>query len=145
MWFFMPRIDTSYNKRYYTWTTSTGMNDYYSKVGGYIIDISLMYTLLEQPSGWNNWYSGHKQHWNSDDHRELLQRDKLLCQGGSVFGRMCEDDLSVQGHLSPDAGFIYNVEQDATYYFLNVAPQFQSFNNGNWKSLEINTRDLAMK
>ena len=47
----MPRIDTSYNKRYYTWTTSTGMNDYYSKVGGYIIDISLMYTLLEQPSG----------------------------------------------------------------------------------------------
>ena len=26
------RIDTSYNKRYYTWTTSTGMNDYYSKV-----------------------------------------------------------------------------------------------------------------
>ena len=49
----------------------------------------------------------------------------------------------VQGHLSPDAGFIYNVEQDATYYFVNVAPQFQSFNNGNWKSLEINTRDLA--
>ena len=50
-----------------------------------------------------------------------------------------------QGHLSPDAAFIYNVEQDATYYFINVAPQFQSFNNGNWKSLEINTRDLAMK
>ena len=44
------RIDTSYNKRYYTWTTSTGMNDYYSKVGGYNIDITLMYTLLEQPS-----------------------------------------------------------------------------------------------
>ena len=38
---------------------------------------------------------------------------------------------------------MYNVEQDATYYFVNVAPQFQSFNNGNWKSLEINTRDLA--
>ena len=26
------RIDTSYNKRFYTWTTSTGMNTYYSKV-----------------------------------------------------------------------------------------------------------------
>ena len=35
------RIDTSYNKRYYTWTTSTGMNDYYSKVGGCNIDITL--------------------------------------------------------------------------------------------------------
>ena len=36
------RIDTSYNKRYYTWTTSTGMNDYYSKVGAYNINITLM-------------------------------------------------------------------------------------------------------
>ncbi len=31
----------------------------------------------------------------------------------------------MQGHLSPDAAFVYNVEQDATYYFANVAPQFQ--------------------
>ena len=38
----MTRIDTSYNKRYYTWTTSTGMNDDYSKVGGSTIDITLM-------------------------------------------------------------------------------------------------------
>ena len=52
---------------------------------------------------------------------------------------------SSQGHLSPDADFVYNVLQDATYYFVNVAPQFQSFNNGNWKALEYNTRDLATK
>ena len=50
-----------------------------------------------------------------------------------------------KGHLSPDAGFVYNVMQDATYYFVNVAPQFQSFNNGNWKSLEYAVRDLGMK
>jgi len=48
-----------------------------------------------------------------------------------------------KGHLAPDAAFIYNLNQDATYYFMNVAPQFQSFNNGNWKALEMNTRDLA--
>ena len=50
-----------------------------------------------------------------------------------------------KGHLSPNAGFVYDVQQDATYYFLNVAPQFQSFNNGNWKSLEYAVRDLGMK
>ena len=50
-----------------------------------------------------------------------------------------------KGHLSPDAGFVYNVMQDATYYFVNVAPQFQSFNNGNWKSLEYAVRDLGVK
>ena len=48
-----------------------------------------------------------------------------------------------KGHLSPDAAFIYDAEQDATYYFMNVAPQFQSFNNGNWKSLEMATRKYA--
>ena len=41
--------------------------------------------------------------------------------------------------------YVYNVMQDATYYFMNAAPQFQSFNNGNWKALEYNTRDLATK
>ena len=51
----------------------------------------------------------------------------------------------LQGHLAPDAAFIYNILQDATYYFMNVAPQYQSFNNGNWKSLEYNTRDLAKR
>ena len=48
-----------------------------------------------------------------------------------------------KGHLSPDAAFVYDAEQDATYYFMNVAPQFQSFNNGNWKSLEMATRKYA--
>ena len=32
-----------------------------------------------------------------------------------------------RGHLAPDADFIYDVQQDATYYFVNVAPQFQTF------------------
>ena len=52
-------------------------------------------------------------------------------------------DYFARGHLSPDAAFIYDAEQDATYYFMNVAPQFQSFNNGNWKSLELATRKYA--
>jgi hypothetical protein len=32
-------------------------------------------------------------------------------------------DYFAKGHLSPDAAFIYNVLQDATYYYFNVAPQ----------------------
>ena len=73
-------------------------------------------------------------------------------------------DYFAKGHLSPDAAFVYNVLQDATYYFVNVAPQverillkahyftnntflpqFQSFNNGNWKALEGGVRDLGAK
>ena len=38
-----------------------------------------------------------------------------------------------RGHMAPDADFIDAASQDASYYFMNTAPQFQTFNNGNWK------------
>ncbi|XP_042873188.1 uncharacterized protein LOC122253866 [Penaeus japonicus] len=48
-----------------------------------------------------------------------------------------------KGHLAPDADFVTEAEQDATYYYINAVPQWQAFNNGNWKYLEFATRDLA--
>ena len=48
-----------------------------------------------------------------------------------------------RGHLAPDGDFIDAASQDATYYYINVAPQWQSVNNGNWKALESATRNLA--
>ncbi|KAK8749199.1 hypothetical protein OTU49_015727, partial [Cherax quadricarinatus] len=50
-----------------------------------------------------------------------------------------------KGHLAPDADFVYTFEQDATYYYANVVPQWQGINNGNWKRLENDIRDLAKK
>lgn len=38
-----------------------------------------------------------------------------------------------RGHLAPDGDFIDAASQDATYYFLNTAPQWQCFNGANWK------------
>ncbi len=38
-----------------------------------------------------------------------------------------------RGHLAPDGDFIDADSQRASYYFMNVAPQFQTFNGGNWR------------
>jgi len=48
-----------------------------------------------------------------------------------------------RGHLAPDGDFIDAASQDATYYYINVAPQWQSVNNGNWRALESAVRNLA--
>ena len=38
-----------------------------------------------------------------------------------------------RGHMAPDGDFIEAGSQDATYYFMNTAPQRQNFNGANWK------------
>lgn len=56
---------------------------------------------------------------------ELLKTtDHLTTKGQAYFAK---------GHLAPDADFVLEAEQDATYYYVNAAPQWQAVNNGNWK------------
>jgi DNA/RNA non-specific endonuclease len=40
---------------------------------------------------------------------------------------------------------IFLFRQDATFYYLNVAPQWKKFNSGNWLAVELQTRWLAQK
>lgn len=48
-----------------------------------------------------------------------------------------------RGHLAPDGDGLFISWQMATYYYINVVPQWQSINNANWKSIEINVRSKA--
>lgn len=50
-----------------------------------------------------------------------------------------------RGHLTANRDFVYDAQQRSTFYFINAAPQWQCFNNGNWKTLEENMRDFASK
>lgn len=50
-----------------------------------------------------------------------------------------------RGHLAAKADFIYGALQRSTFWYLNTAPQWQSFNDGNWNSLEMSVRRFAAK
>ena len=74
----------------------------------------------------------------------MLGTNNRLPDGTPIIEKSGEMFLA-RGHLSPHADFIEEPEQDATYYFFNVAPQFQKFNNNNWRQLEEFTRKMAIK
>nr|QHB21524.1 venom nuclease 1 [Platymeris rhadamanthus] len=50
-----------------------------------------------------------------------------------------------RGHLAPDADFLFSSWQLLTYFYINVAPQWQSINGGNWLHVEANSRRIATK
>lgn len=47
------------------------------------------------------------------------------------------------GHLTANADFDTMPERAATFYFWNVAPQWQITNGGNYKLVEIITRNIV--
>lgn len=48
-----------------------------------------------------------------------------------------------RGHLTAKTDFVFGAQQRLTFYFVNAAPQWQTFNGGNWKVLEENVRNYA--
>lgn len=55
------------------------------------------------------------------------------------------DFYLARGHLAAKVDFVYGPQQRATFYFVNVAPQWQTFNAGNWERVESDTRDIIGK
>lgn len=48
-----------------------------------------------------------------------------------------------RGHLTAKTDFVYGEQQRLTFYFINAAPQWQTFNAANWETLESNVRTYA--
>jgi hypothetical protein len=66
-------------------------------------------------------------------------------QLGDYYIHPTNDYYLVRGHLSAKADFVYGSQQRATFHFVNVAPQWQTFNGGNWVALESSVRAYADK
>lgn len=58
-----------------------------------------------------------------------------MIRSGSMF--------LARGHLAANSDFVFRSHQRATFHFINAAPQWQPFNNGNWLAIETASRQLA--
>lgn len=48
-----------------------------------------------------------------------------------------------RGHMAAKADFVFGTHQVATFWYINAAPQWQTFNGHNWVSVEDGSRRLA--
>lgn len=68
--------------------------------------------------------------------RERSANKLVLLTGSQYLAR---------GHLTAKADLIFGAHQLATFYFINVAPQWQSFNAGNWQFLEYHLKKFIAR
>ncbi|XP_011148137.2 uncharacterized protein LOC105188409 [Harpegnathos saltator] len=69
---------------------------------------------------------------------------KILGSSDLVAGKLRESvQFLSRGHLAAKSDFIYGSQQRSTFWYVNAAPQWLSFNDGNWKLLETSIRDLV--
>lgn len=82
--------------------------------------------------------------YKKEVHREaicsqLLRLSTLMCN--ELFGG--QQKYLARGHLAASSDFVYTFQQRSTYNFCNAAPQWQSINNGHWKTLEFGVREFV--
>jgi len=85
----------------------------------------------------NKYYTMSQQH---DTIAELVGSDALADKYVQDFDSGL---FLARGHLAPNADFIFYSWMDSSYHFVNVAPQWQSFNGGNWMYFENGCRDFV--
>lgn len=82
-------------------------------------------------------------------HTRVNQRTTIatILQSQSLADRYIEPPNSniylARGHIAAMTDFISANEQRSTFFFINTAPQFQTFNSMNWFQIEMSTRRLA--
>lgn len=102
--------------------------------------------LFEEDSGFynigkqtvNDLYIRKAQRQTINDLLGLTANSTKYIQDGMLF-------FLSRGHLAARRDFFYPFEMDASFKYINAAPQWQTFNGGNWLAVETDTRNYADK
>ncbi|XP_073841495.1 uncharacterized protein [Musca autumnalis] len=64
----------------------------------------------------------------------------ILGMDASPYFNDSIDIYMARGHMAAKVDFIFGAHQMATFFFVNVGPQWQAFNGGNWERVEDGVR-----
>ncbi|XP_058985161.1 uncharacterized protein LOC101888582 [Musca domestica] len=70
---------------------------------------------------------------------------KILGMDASPYFNDSIDIYMARGHMAAKTDFIFGAPQKATFFFVNVGPQWQAFNGGNWERVEDGVRKYVAK
>lgn len=135
---FLPHIITCFDdvtqNAVYSWFNLT------SKIGGY-------QSVFPRPSGFlqGGFYRIHgvDRLYTRNRQRSTINTLLGLPENDTKYIHPTNSYFLARGHLTAKTDFVFGSQQRLTFYFVNAAPQWQTFNGGNWKTLEDNVRSYA--
>lgn len=67
----------------------------------------------------------------------------ILGIDASPYFNYTDDRILARGHMIAKTDTIFGAAQMSTFLFINVAPQWQTFNGGNWEKVESSVRKFV--
>ncbi|CAH0559523.1 unnamed protein product [Brassicogethes aeneus] len=100
-----------------------------------------------------SWIEDDFYHFGEDTVNMIYSQKRQLQTINSLLGLDPESkeivDTSTKhylarGHLTAKADFIFGIQQQVTFHLVNVAPQWEIFNENNWLAVENDVRNYAI-
>ncbi|XP_066150303.1 uncharacterized protein [Euwallacea fornicatus] len=82
-----------------------------------------------------------KNIYSRDQQKSIINKQIGLPASSNKFIKKSGNYFLARGHLTARSDGFYAAQQNATFYMQNIAPQWQTFNGGNWNQVEVNLRD----
>lgn len=83
--------------------------------------------------------------YNIESQRKTLERILGSAERADALLNYKKDLFLARGHLAAKADFVFGAHQRATFWFINVAPQWQKFNAFNWQRIETGVKDFVAR